>query len=150
MHAAGLARFACVLTGNLEVGPDIAQEAFVRVGSKLFGLRSDEHCRRYLYRTVINLSRGHGRKVTRELDAMRRMQQGTPERLPDVAAQDEVWTALQRVPPRQRAALYLRYYQDFSEVDAADALGCSLPAIKSLTYRGLKRMQQELEGMSND
>ena len=53
---------------------------------------------------------------------------------------------MQLLPHRQRAALILRYYEDLSEREAADVLGCSVPALKQLARRGLDAMrQQEVE-----
>jgi RNA polymerase sigma factor (sigma-70 family) len=69
---------------------------------------------------------------------------------PDVAARDELWRALLRLPVRQRSALFFRYYEDLSEAAAADALGCSVSALKSLVNRGLKELRAQLEGESHD
>ncbi|HZX56833.1 MAG TPA: sigma-70 family RNA polymerase sigma factor, partial [Ilumatobacteraceae bacterium] len=49
--------------------------------------------------------------------------------------------ALAQVPPRQRAALVLRYYDDLSEAETAAALGCSLGTVKSQTAKGLARLR---------
>ena len=44
---------------------------------------------------------------------------------------DVVWRALLALPPRQRAVLVLRYYEDLSEADIAETLGCSRGTVKS-------------------
>ncbi|MEE4417771.1 MULTISPECIES: SigE family RNA polymerase sigma factor [Streptomyces] len=76
------------------------------------------------------------------------------ERLPelpevgDVAAAVEERTrleaALAMLPVRQRAAVVLRYYQDLSEVQVAEALGCPVGTARSLTSRGVTRLRQFL------
>lgn len=53
----------------------------------------------------------------------------------DVAGREDLWIALQALPPRQRAALVLRYYQDLPERETAEVLGCSVAAVKSLAAR---------------
>jgi RNA polymerase sigma factor (sigma-70 family) len=63
--------------------------------------------------------------------------------LPDVEASDELWRQLRRVAPRQRAVLVLRYYEDLSEHQTADVLGCSVRTVKSLTARGLAAMRSQ-------
>jgi RNA polymerase sigma factor (sigma-70 family) len=68
--------------------------------------------------------------------------QGDP---PDVEQREGLWRALQRLPYRQRAALVLRYYEDLSEREAAEALGTSVAAIKALVSRGTKQLRTELE-----
>jgi RNA polymerase sigma factor (sigma-70 family) len=149
-EAAAVIRLAYVLTGDRHAAEDIAHDAFARVGRRLFGLHDREHSRAYLYRTVVNLCRGRGRRLRVERRALQKLDRGDPNEGPDVAAQDEMWTAILRLPLRQRAALFLRYYQDLSEAQAADVLQCSLPAMKSLVNRGLKELRAGLEGDSDD
>jgi RNA polymerase sigma factor (sigma-70 family) len=55
-----------------------------------------------------------------------------------------VLEALAQVPRRQRAALVLRYWEDLSLVEAADALGCSVGTVKSQCARGLARLRELL------
>ncbi len=143
-------RLAYVLTGDGHAAQDIAQEAFVRVGRKLFGLRDPEHSRAYLYRTVVNLCRGRGRRLKVERAALQQIESAPKPPAAGVAEQDEMWRALLDLPLRQRTALFLRYYQDLSEVQAAETLGCSLSALKSLVNRGLKELRAALEGVSDD
>ena len=49
--------------------------------------------------------------------------------------------ALAELPPRQRTVVVLRYYDDLSEVEIADVLGCSLWEVKSQASRGLARLR---------
>ena len=49
--------------------------------------------------------------------------------------------ALRRLPPRRRAIVVLRYLQDLSESDTADALGISVGAVKSGAARGLAQLR---------
>ena len=53
------------------------------------------------------------------------------------AAEDLVQT----LPPKQRAAVVLRYYEDLSEADTAAALGCSIGNVKSQTSRALATLR---------
>ena len=146
-HASEAVRLAYLLTGDASLAQDIAHEAFVRVGRKLFGLRNPEHARAYLYRTIVNLCRGRFRRQKTERAATERLKAGaTVSQPPDVAERDELWRALLQLPVRQRSALFFRYYEDLSEGAAADALGCSVSALKSLVNRGLKELRANLEG----
>ncbi|WP_432573023.1 SigE family RNA polymerase sigma factor [Kineococcus sp. SYSU DK005] len=60
------------------------------------------------------------------------------------AEQDEVVTALRQLSPRQRAVLVLRYYEDFTEAQIADALNCSTGTVKTQASRGLARLRHLL------
>jgi RNA polymerase sigma factor (sigma-70 family) len=150
-HASGAVRLAYLLTGDAGLAQDVAHEAFVRVGAKLFGLRNPEYARAYLYKTTVNLCRERFRRQRSERAATERLRAGTTVvQPPDVGDRDELWRALLRLPVRQRSALFFRYYEDLSEAGAADALGCSVSAVKSLVNRGLKELRAQLEGEGHD
>jgi RNA polymerase sigma-70 factor (ECF subfamily) len=53
--------------------------------------------------------------------------------------------ALAALPDRQRAALVLSYYEDVSNIEAAEALGVSVSALESLLVRARKALRAELE-----
>jgi DNA-directed RNA polymerase specialized sigma24 family protein len=57
----------------------------------------------------------------------------------------ELFDALASLPPRQRAVLVLRYFEDLSEAQTAQTLGCSLGTVKSTASRGLARLRETLE-----
>lgn len=56
-----------------------------------------------------------------------------------------VRAALARLRPRHRAAVFLRYYFDLSELAIADALGCRPGTVKSLLHRGLTVLREQLD-----
>lgn len=143
-HSSGAFRLAYLLTGDKHAAEDLAQEAFVRIGRKVIPFRDDEHARAYLYRTVINLSRGRARRARIERAALARFPRTETDEQPDLPHQDSMWRALLTLPERQRAALFLRFYLDHSEATAADVLGCSPSALKSLVSRGLKALRTSI------
>jgi RNA polymerase sigma factor (sigma-70 family) len=60
----------------------------------------------------------------------------------DFAGDDLVlWQALQHLPPRQRAAIVLRFYLDLPEAEVARLLGVPVGTVKSWTHRGLARLR---------
>lgn len=144
-HAPAATRLAYMLTGDRDVAQDLAHDAFVRIGGKVLALRDPNHARAYLLRTVINLCRGRGRKLQRERRAIRRLQRPSATQSVLPSGNDEIWKALLQLPVRQRAALFLRYYEDASEQEAADALNCSLSALKSLVNRGLRDLRTRVK-----
>jgi RNA polymerase sigma factor (sigma-70 family) len=145
-HATNAYRLACLLTSDNAVAEDITQEAFVRVGRKVLGFRDLEHGRAYLYRTIVNLCRGRGRRLALERTALAKSSGQPQDHLPDIVLRDEMWRALNSLPPRQRTALFLRYYLDQTEADAADVLGCSVGALKSLVSRALASLRDSEVG----
>ena len=146
-HARSAIRLAYLMTGDEQQAQDIAQEAFARIAARFRDLRNPDALPGYLRSTVLNLSRGYLRRLRTQRDYLKRSAAGDAETPPDDAeGRDEMWSALLGLPHRQRAALVLRYYEDLSEQQAADALQCSLPAVKSLVTRGLQALRAEVEG----
>jgi RNA polymerase sigma factor (sigma-70 family) len=65
-----------------------------------------------------------------------------PDHTAEVAERDYLLRALAALPPRQRAVLVLRYFDDLSEAETAGVLGCSLGTVKSHAARALARLRE--------
>jgi RNA polymerase sigma factor (sigma-70 family) len=74
----------------------------------------------------------------------------TPETGPQAAAPEDrldretksvLFELVRELPPRQRAAVVLRYYEGFTEAQTAEVLGCSVGTVKSQTFRALKSLR---------
>lgn len=61
-----------------------------------------------------------------------------------ILAADGIWTMVQTLPPKQRAAVALRYACDLSHAEIAAALGCSPAAARRSLHEGMKRLRREL------
>ena len=137
---------AYLMTGDADEAEDLVQEAFVRLGGRLLTLRDPERAAGYVYRTVMNLSKDHGRRLRRDKDIYKRLPHEASEPAHDVGDKDELWSALLTLPIRHRAVLFLRYYLDLSEAQTAEVLNCSTSAVKSLTHRASGSLKQQLQG----
>lgn len=146
VHAPGVRRMAYLVTGDTYEAEDLLQEAFVRLGGRLLTLSDPERAAGYLYRTVINLSRDHGRRLRRNRDIHKRLPRDVSTPAPDVGDRDHIWSALLSLPVRHRAVLFLRYYMDLSEAQTAELLGCSVSAVKSLNHRASESLRKQLQG----
>ena len=62
----------------------------------------------------------------------------------DVARRAWLWQALLDLPPRQRAVLVLRYYDDLTEAQTAAAMGCAVGTVKSQASAGLRKLRDRL------
>jgi RNA polymerase sigma factor (sigma-70 family) len=137
---------AYLITGDPNVAEDLLQETFVRVGARFLTLRDPERAAGYLYRTVMNLARDHGRRLNRDRELGRRVAPALSVPPDDVETAEELWSALMNLPIRHRAVLFFRYYMDLSEAQTADVLGCSVSAVKSLNHRASESLRKQLQG----
>jgi RNA polymerase sigma-70 factor (sigma-E family) len=137
-------RLAYLLTGDRALAEDLVQEAFLRFVGRLHHLRDPEAFDAYLRRTIVNLSKDVFRRRAVERSYLERrtaeLREGHTDR--DVAAYEAMRTALLTLPPRQRAAIVLRYYEDLHESDIADLLRCRPATVRSLVARGLETLRK--------
>jgi RNA polymerase sigma-70 factor (sigma-E family) len=142
-HAADAARLAYLLTGDRALAEDLVHEAFVKLFGRFRDLRHPEAFRSYLRTTVVNLARSHHRHRRVERAYLER-EGRLPEAAVDPGRARDLWESLQRLRPRQRAAIVLRFYEDLTETQTADVLGCAVGTVKSLVSRGLEQLRTNL------
>jgi RNA polymerase sigma factor (sigma-70 family) len=143
-HGRDATHLAYLLTGSRAEAEDLAQEAFVRLLGKFGDLRNPDAFRSYLFRTVVNLSKGgHRRRATEQRYQARVAAMSTTTVTGDVDIHDDLWRALAELPERQRVALVLRYCEDLSLQQTAEVMRTSAKAVKSLVTRGLAALREQ-------
>ena len=121
---------------------DVFQETFLAALRAYPGLEDDGNLRGWLItiaqRKAIDHHRARGRRPVpvAEVESL-----GVED--PEPPAGD-VWTAVGALPPKQRAAVTLRYASDLPHAEIAAALGCSPEAARRSLHEGLKRLRKEL------
>ena len=133
-HKDDLIRYATVLVGPAEA-EDVLSTVVLRVLERRSLTQLDD-ARAYLFRAVLNESRG-------------RLRRTSPLPLPDqpswIPERDfEVVSALRRLPPRQRAAVYLVYWEDLTIDDAARAMGAGPGTVKRYLHLARRRLKGAL------
>ena len=137
-----LLRYARLLTGNADDAADLVQDALVRTFGRLRNGFSVESAEAYVRRAILNGSLDRGRRVS----LWRRIApaQYQPEELPSTDAATglrlDLHEELQKLTPRERACLVLRYYDDLKVDDIAATLGISSGAVKRYLSDGLAKM----------
>jgi RNA polymerase sigma-70 factor (sigma-E family) len=135
-----LLRTAALLAGSQADGEDLLQSALERL--LRHWRRIDRDPENYVRRTLYNLAadRWRRQRVQRRHAVLF---EPAPPVDPSAAVdlRDAVVRVLVRLPPRQRAVLVLRYFEQLSEAETAEALGCSVGTVKSAAARGLARLR---------
>jgi RNA polymerase sigma-70 factor (sigma-E family) len=135
---------AVALTGSRLDAEDLLQAAIERLLRKR--PRVDD-LEAYLRRILYNLAadgwrrRGAWHRVPRPLPSQ--PSDGTgPDPVTTVDLRDALVRALRELPPRQRAVVVLRYWEQLTQAETAELLGCSEGTVKSTASRGLSRLRE--------
>lgn len=125
---------------------DIAQETFLRIWKQAENWQSGgAKFDTWLHKVAINLcyDRLRSRKDFTDEDAPDLIDPSLiPEQRLDKSQQGDVISqALAALPNRQREALVLQYYQELTNIEAADLMGVSVDALESLLSRARRNMR---------
>ena len=138
-----LLRTAYLLTGDRGEAEDLVQSALVRVHRNWHRIERRDAPAVYTRRVLVNLNASTWRRKLRlrEHPTDELPERGGADAAEAHAVRDELRRACLQLPPRQRAVLVLRHFEDLSEADTAATLGISVGAVKSQTSRGLDRLR---------
>lgn len=150
-----VAAFLYRMSGSPEVAADLAQETFVRLYQSRARYQPSAAFSTYLFRIAANLGRNHARWRTRHPtvsveDCPATLQQiRGQDASPDEAAQQRETTmqiekAIANLPVELREALHLFTYEDMSQHEIAETLGCTIKAVETRIYRARQMLKEML------
>jgi len=146
------------VTGSEELAVEMTQETFIRAYEKLECFDPGKRFFPWLYTIGLNFARDHLRRSGREASRFVRTwnenfaadQRENPDaRLEQKMVMVDVLRALGRLPFEYREAIFLRFREELSLKEVAQALSISVSAAKMRIHRGLKALRSELERTSN-
>jgi RNA polymerase sigma-70 factor (sigma-E family) len=147
-HGKRLLHIAIALTGSRADGEDLLQAALERLLPRWRTIAADA-AESYLRRTLYNLAADGWRRrgAWRRALPLLRTQDAAPgtDAMAEVDLRDALVRLLAELPPRSRAVIVLRYWEQLSEAETAALLGCSAGTVKSATSRGLQRLRELAE-----
>jgi RNA polymerase sigma-70 factor (sigma-E family) len=136
-----LTRTAFLLTGDAGRAEDLVQSSLLALWLR-HGRVARPAWENYVRRSVVNTSVSWWRRrSSSERPTDSPPETGMADPAGTVDERRRLIAALRLLPPRQRAAVVLRFYEDFSEAETARMLGCTIGNVKSLTSRGLDRLR---------
>ena len=148
-------RAAYAITGDRHVAEDVVADAFLLLYERIDQFDDRRPFAPWFYRIVVNGALKAVRGARRRPPAAEEEDAGWPEEQVDSSpgpeeqvAQRELRLlllgAIDALPPRQRAALVLRYYLDMDEAAIAQTLGCPLGTVKWRLHAAKKQLRQSL------
>jgi RNA polymerase sigma-70 factor (sigma-E family) len=138
-----LLRYATMLTGEREQAADLVQDVLVKVYRRWPRISDADHPDRYVFRMVTNgyLSWRHS-KAARLIVAGDLPDEVRPgDFASDHALREDMWQRLARLPRRQRAVVVLRYYEQLTDSEIADLLGCAQATVRAHAHRALTTLR---------
>jgi RNA polymerase sigma-70 factor (sigma-E family) len=131
------------VAGDRLLAEDALQTAFAKAYTSWQRVQAAQHPEAYVRRMAVNevlsVLRRPWYRAERSSEVPDR--QGVPSPEGPTADRDAVWQAVRALPPRQRAVVVLRYYEDLSEAEIADVLGCSRGTVKSTASSALANLR---------
>ena len=148
-----LRRTAYLLCGDWQLASDYVQEGLIRVYRRWPRLERDGRLHAYAKRAVVSaaLDARRRRSSTELVSGTSATGAGTvPDHATPSSERMALLEALATLPPRQRACVVLRYYEDLPVVEVARMLGVAEGTVKSQTSRGLAALQSAYAGIRDD
>ena len=141
---ARLRRTAYLLSGDWHLADDLVQEALTRAFASWPRITRRGEPDAYVRKILLNLYLDHRRRPARREDARAELPDSAYVGHDGLGERERVLAALREVAPGQRAVLVLRFWEDLSVEQSAQALGVSTGNIKSQTSRGLEALRGAL------
>jgi len=140
-----LLRFGRALTGDEHRGADLVQDALERALPRWRRIEAVDP-EGYVRRIMVNRNISVWRSRWRERLTDEPPDAGVDDRVRD----QQLWSALRGLPPRQRTVIALRYLADQTEVQTAALMGCSTGTVKSQTHAAMEKLRDVLTEREED
>ncbi|MGW7268774.1 SigE family RNA polymerase sigma factor [Streptomyces sp. NPDC054842] len=138
-----LVRTAYLLTGDVHDAEDLTQTALAKAYRSWWRISRTDNPEAYVRRMLVtcNSDRFRKRRVAESLTAAPPDTAGRDESAGRVEERGSLLAGLAQLPARQRAVVVLRYWEDLSEAEVAEVLGCSTGTVKSQASKGLAKLR---------
>ena len=145
------ARFAYLLTGDPHSAEDLVQSALAKVYGRWEHVHAIESPDAYVRKVMVNEHTSWWRRQWRhrERTDSELIRVLDPAAAPDTTHDGDLWAHVRRLAPQQRAAVVLRYYEDLSEAQTAEILGCSVGTVKSHTSRAISSLRGTMKEVTS-
>jgi RNA polymerase sigma-70 factor (sigma-E family) len=141
-----LLRTAYLLTGDVHAAEDLTQTTLAKVYLAWDRVSAAQSVDAYARKIMVNEHTSMWRRLWRHREVV---SDTSTHEVPVAATEYDgvgaaLWEAVTALPERQRAVVVLRYYEQLSEKEAAEALGVSLGTVKSQASRALDTLRSRL------
>jgi RNA polymerase sigma-70 factor (sigma-E family) len=138
-----LVRTAYLLTGDVHHAEELTQTALAQAYRSWRRIARSDNPEVYVRRVLVSCNSGrfHKRGMTQAPAAARPGRTGRDQAVGRVEKRDPPLAGLAMLPAKQRAVVVLRYWEDLSETEVAEVLGCSPGTVKRQAAEGLAKLR---------
>lgn len=144
-RSTSLLRTACLLcSGDTGAGEDLLQDTLVEVYKRWSSIREPASREAYVRKVLVRQASRRWRRRVREAAASLVLEDVASRAEFDAGLVMDMRSALRALPADQRAVIVLRYYEDLSEAQIAEIVGCPPGTVKSRASLGLQKMASQV------
>ena len=138
-----LYRTACVLTLDQATAEDVLQIAMEKAYLRRHRVRRMDDPAAYVRKVMVNVAISSSQRPWRRAESPRDVLPERPllEAESGVEEHATLWQLVCALPERQRAVVVLRYYEDLTERETAEVLGCSVGTVKSQAHDAIRKLR---------
>jgi RNA polymerase sigma-70 factor (ECF subfamily) len=148
-------RTAYLITRDIGLAEDVVQDSFLQAFRSMRGFDATRSFEPWFMRSVVNASVKMMQKSARQVEAgneadeflsqLAAQVESVESQVESIEVQDQIWDAMQRLSPRQRAVVVQRYFLEMSEKEMAEESGSSVGTVKWILNTARKRLRGLLE-----
>jgi RNA polymerase sigma-70 factor (ECF subfamily) len=156
-------RAAYLITRDIGLAEDVVQDCFIRVYRSIRGFEEARAFEPWFLRSVVNASVKMLQKSARQVQVGSGHEEDeslfaelaarvelVEEQVESIETQNQIWNAMQKLSPRQRAVIVQRYFLDMSEKEMAAESGAAVGTIKWLLNAARERLRMLLAERSEE
>jgi RNA polymerase sigma-70 factor (ECF subfamily) len=159
-HQVKAVRTAYLITRDLGLAEDIVQDAFIQAYRAIRGFDARRPFEPWFIRSVVNASVKVIQKSARQVEVrddadesvlaeLAARVESVESQVESIEVQNQIWDAMRKLSPRQRAVIVQRYYLEMSEAEMADLSGTAAGTIKWLLNAARERLRELLAERSD-
>ncbi len=155
-HQVKAVRTAYLITRDLGLAEDVVQDSFIRAFRAIRGFDSTRQFEPWFMRSVVNASVKMMQRSAKQVEVgdeadeslfaeLAARVESVEEQVESIEVQNQIWDAMQKLSPRQRAVVVQRYFLEMSEKEMAEDAGSAVGTVKWMLNAARERLRGLLE-----
>ena len=155
-HQVKAVRTAYLITRDLGLAEDVVQDSFLQTFRSIRGFDSTRLFEPWFMRSVVNASVKMMQRSAKQVEAgedadeslfaeLAARVESVEEQVESIEVQNQIWDAMQKLSPRQRAVVVQRYFLDMSEKEMAEEAGSAVGTVKWMLNAARERLRGLIE-----